>query len=1111
VESLLTKQIWCYTNNELGLKQRRQNNLKTRLNQPKTSGGRGRFASVLFLSMLATFALTFGLSLLAVAHLRDAPDTNAIDGVEATLIIDRTIVRGMVNGSGSIINIPDNITMIATNAFLNQTDITSVTIGKNVRLIEDNAFSGLVNATSLHWNATNARYHEWSAPFQRFGANNGATLTIGDGVESLPRQAFYTVSAVNNPRIIGDIAIPGSMLHIGDEAFRNAKGITSVSFGIGVTNTGVGAFRDSGVSSVELPNTIQEISQFSFFNCVNLMQITLPTSVTSIDNGAFGLTGLTSIVIPDGVTSIGNGAFSFTGLTSIVIPDSVTSLGGAFDNCANLTDITMSANIVSIDSRTFQNTAWSNSRPNGAVYLGNVYLGWKGTPPAGTHVTVRAGTTVIAGAAFTGNIDNFSIRTAFSGVTLPAGLKHIGGRAFASTTMTNINIPDSVISIGAAAFMSARLTNANLGPELTYIGAQAFWSSSVSGNITIPSSVTYIGNSAFSGTAITGVTMLANSIEHFGEQVFFNTPWLANRPAGPIYVGSILYGWSGPIPANTTVNIAPGTTMIASSAVSRASADEGRNFVAVNIPDTVTHIGNNAFSRAGITSITIPDSVVSIGEGAFRATWLTSVTIPGSVLEIEGGAFSQIDTLTSVIIQEGVTTIGAGVFSVCPLLAEITFPSSIEFVGSHEYMTGVYVTVLGNADLGQIWRRADGPKITIRILGPNANLLVRGLDRRDIHAVYVPAEYLYDYRTAPNWALIADLILPYGVNVCAACNEPDDSCICPCPDCATYPCVCPCPDCTQYPCVCVYCGECGMLDESCVCCGTCKKHQCICCVSCNDYPCKCCQKCGSFPCDCCVVCNDHPCKCCQFCDSYPCVCVYCGECGLLIASCVCCADCAKYQCVCVYCNDCNELEYNCICECLGCNNHPSNCVCCKKCDAHPCVCCTTCGETPCVCVFCIDCGLIESYCICPCVDCNEHDCICPPVCPLCPDDGCICPSPLMCPECDALDMDCSCLDHLVSGVDNLDSDDFTDETWRDVQDALERVQDAETPEERYRAYVDLKDAIELLDRKQAVTSDPKFSLSDYWYVFVITGGVLALLVLLLLVLFGRRNKNLSVS
>ena len=84
------------------------------------------------------------------------------------------------------------------------------------------------------------------------------------------------------------------------------------------------------------------IAYGAFAGCVDLRSITIPDSVTVIDQAAFsGCSSLENITIPNSVTTIGFGAFyNCKALRNITIPDSVTRIGDcAFENCKSLTNI----------------------------------------------------------------------------------------------------------------------------------------------------------------------------------------------------------------------------------------------------------------------------------------------------------------------------------------------------------------------------------------------------------------------------------------------------------------------------------------------------------------------------------------------------------------------------------------------------------------------------------------------------------------------------------------------------------------------------------------------------------------------------------------------------
>ena len=92
---------------------------------------------------------------------------------------------------------------------------------------------------------------------------------------------------------------------------------------------------------------------------------------------------------------------------------------------------------------------------------------------------------------------------------------------------------------------------------------------------------------------------------------------------------------------------------------------------------SVVGIEDSAFGGSDVTSVTIPNSVTNIGEGAFSGcSSLTSVTIPNSVTSIPDCCFKDCSSLTSITIPESVTNLGEFVFSGSGLTS-VSLPSSI--------------------------------------------------------------------------------------------------------------------------------------------------------------------------------------------------------------------------------------------------------------------------------------------------------------------------------------------------------------------------------------------------------------------------------------------------
>ena len=272
------------------------------------------------------------------------------------------------------------------------------------------------------------------------------------------------------------VTIPTSVTSIGEEAFRGCTGLTSVTIPNSVTEIGYSAFggtpwynnQPDGVvyigkvayefkgemasgTAINIKEGTVSISGYAFYGCTGLTSITIPNSVTSIGEFAFsGCTGLTSVTIPSSVTSIGKSAFSgCTGLTSVTIPNSVTTIGwSAFRGCAGLTSVTIPNSVTEIGWSAFEGCTALTSVTFNATNCkspGRTYEAWFQDCPLTSLVIGNDAKSIPACLAY--------YQTRLTTVTIPNSVISIGWYAFVGCTgLTSVTIPNSVTSIGGSAF-----------------------------------------------------------------------------------------------------------------------------------------------------------------------------------------------------------------------------------------------------------------------------------------------------------------------------------------------------------------------------------------------------------------------------------------------------------------------------------------------------------------------------------------------------------------------------------------------------------------------------------------------------------------------------------
>ncbi len=300
-------------------------------------------------------------------YVTDQSVTLYINGEAVTaLTISEDIISipnyAFYNCNFTSVTIPSSVTSIGEYAFCNCTGLTSITIPSTVTSIGNDAFNGcyrlveVINLSSLNITAGNSSngYAGYYADYIYTSLDTPLKQqSVGDYIFYLNDDVMYLLAYEGND---ADLTLPsvervkeiftdytGSSYQIYEYAFYNNDNITSITIPSSVTSIGDYAFSNcTGLTTVtfEEGSKLSSIRSGAFENCKSLTSITIPSSVTSIGSWAFeDCSSLTSITIPEGVTGIGSYAFNnCTGLTSITIPEGVTSIGSyAFRYCDNLT------------------------------------------------------------------------------------------------------------------------------------------------------------------------------------------------------------------------------------------------------------------------------------------------------------------------------------------------------------------------------------------------------------------------------------------------------------------------------------------------------------------------------------------------------------------------------------------------------------------------------------------------------------------------------------------------------------------------------------------------------------------------------------------------------
>lgn len=452
------------------------------------------------------------------------------------------IHSGLFGGSGlKEITFPESVTEIGMYAFANCESLEEINFSDSMKRIEERAFS----------NCTSVKKLDFPENINYIGAHSfdsdGALTEVSIPLNWQNVDIYYEYNS-------GD--------HNAWGIFNGCSSLKTVNFAEGTTYIHGGMFAGSGLTEIDLPDTVATVGDYAFSNCRSLNSFITGSSLQSIgENTLANCTSLKDLEFLDQLTSIGEGAFyGCTGFTELDLPETLSEIGTeAFGNCTSLKKVILPVTVM-----------------DGSSYYYSYYTGGS----------------CAAQGIFNGcsNLEE---------VIFPENSTRIPGGLLAGSGIKNITIPDTITSIGPYAFSNTEITSITIPESVTDIGFCAFSACSKLKELTVPAgwetcsefrseSGPYAQGNIVRACPVLETVILPEGMKKIPDYAFSNC-------------GNIKY-----------MDLPGSLTEIGKYAFSNCDS-----LTSIHIPEGVVKIGDYAFNDCDkLLAMNVPDTVTSINQGA---------------------------------------------------------------------------------------------------------------------------------------------------------------------------------------------------------------------------------------------------------------------------------------------------------------------------------------------------------------------------------------------------------------------------------------------------------------------------------------------------------------